>query len=155
MKTFKKIYHLLFDSIFLLLTLTLSACSLISACSKLPKGQSEVILTINDYQLKTEIADTIKKKSVGLMNRKSLPENNAMLFIFPVEQYLNFWMKNTYIPLSIAFIDKNGIILEIVDMKPLDISIIRSNYKALYALEVNQGWFKQHNIKEGMKIKEL
>ena len=76
-----------------------------------------------------------------------------MLFIFTHEQRLNFWMKNTYIPLSIAYISIDGKINEIYDMKPLDISITYpSNLPAKYALEVNQGWFARNNISKNCRI---
>jgi len=102
--------------------------------------------------LHAEIADTAELRETGLMNRKNLPANNAMLFVFESERMLNFWMKNTHIPLSIAFADTNGIIIEISDMKPLDLSLTSSKLPARYALEMNQGWFKQNNIARGCKI---
>jgi hypothetical protein len=137
----------------LLLVLGLAACNIIS--SKQPDtiaGKDRVTLNINGAELAVEIADTMDKKMTGLMNRKTLPENSGMLFVYPVELHLDFWMKNTYVPLSIAFIDKTGVITEIVDMKPLDLSIIRSTKPAMYAIEVNQGWFFKHNISPGTKI---
>ncbi len=101
----------------------------------------------------SEIADTPELREKGLMHRTSLAESDGMLFVFEKEIYLNFWMKNTQIPLDIAYIDKNGIINEIYNMKPLDVSIIYNSIKpAMYALEVNSGWFNRHKIKIGSKI---
>jgi len=146
----------MYDCVFFVLTFLLGFTGVLNAqSSKILKNQSDINLTIATYTVKAEIANTFKKKSVGLMNRKSLEENSGMLFVFPIAQHLNFWMHNTFIPLSIAFIDAKGVINEIVDMKPLDKTVIRSKYKAVYALEVNQGWFKKRNIKPGTKIKEL
>ena len=106
-----------------------------------------------EIHLKTEIADTDQKRAKGLMYRKELDTNSGMLFIFPQEEILSFWMKNTYIPLSVAFIDRQGKILEIRHMKPLNDSIIYSSKsKALYALEVNLGWFNKNSIKVGCRI---
>lgn len=116
---------------------------------------SITILNNNKKQIKlaVETADTEAKRRYGLMFRKSLDQNRGMLFVFPFEIMLDFWMKNTYIPLSIAYIDKNFIINEIYDMKPLDTSIkYPSKRAAKYALEVNQGWFKKHNITKGCRI---
>ena len=99
-----------------------------------------------------EIADTQRLREKGLMDRKNMPWNQGMLFVFETSQLQRFWMKNTSIPLSIAFIDKNGTINEIYDMKPLDTTITSSHLPARYALEVNQGWFLKNNITRGSRI---
>ena len=100
-----------------------------------------------------EIAASDAERTLGLMNRESLGANNGMLFIFSRDQYLNFWMKNTSIPLSIAYIDSKGIIREIQDMAPLDTSLTYpSRYPVRYALEVNKGWFTRNNIQPGNRI---
>ncbi len=100
-----------------------------------------------------EIADNDIDRAKGLMYRKSLPAGRGMLFVFGREQYLNFWMKNTYVPLSIAYIGKEGVIQEIYDMKPLDTSITYpSRYPARYALEVPEGWFRATRITPGCKV---
>ena len=106
-----------------------------------------------EVRLQIEIAETDQKRSQGLMHRRKLDTNSGMLFVFSQDQYMNFWMKNTYIPLSVAFIDKQGKILEILHMKPLDDTIIYSSKtKARYALEVNQGWFNKNSIDAGCKV---
>ena len=100
-----------------------------------------------------EIAASDAERTLGLMNRESLGANNGMLFIFSRDQYLNFWMKNTSIPLSIAYIDSKGIIREIQDMAPLDTTLTYpSRYPVRYALEVNKGWFMRNNIQPGNRI---
>jgi len=104
-------------------------------------------------KLNAEIADNDSEREKGLMFRKSMNENEGMLFVFEKEKNLNFWMKNTYIPLDIAYIDRNGIINEIYHMKPLDVSVTYNSIKpAMFALEVNLGWFSRHKIKTGSKI---
>jgi len=104
-------------------------------------------------RLNTEIAETPDEREKGLMFRKSLNEMEGMLFVFNKEKRLNFWMKNTFIPLDIAYIDKNGIINEIYHMKPLDVSLTYNSIKpAMFALEVNLDWFSRHKIKKGSKI---
>jgi uncharacterized membrane protein (UPF0127 family) len=86
------------------------------------------------------------------MYTESLPPDRGMLFVFQREDRLAFWMKNTPIPLDIAFIDAQGRILEIQEMKPLDTTVYHSRQPALYALEVNAGWFQKHGIKVGDKV---
>jgi uncharacterized protein len=104
-------------------------------------------------KLTAELADTESKKERGLMFRQSLPENSGMLFIFDPPAQAVFWMKNTRIPLSIAFIDNQGRILEIRSMKPFDETLIWSVSNAVaYALEVNEGWFDRHGIQMGTRI---
>jgi uncharacterized membrane protein (UPF0127 family) len=96
-----------------------------------------------------EIANNPIKRECGLMNRKSMGKNNGMLFKFPYSHQLSFWMKNTYIPLNIAYIDDNGKILQIEEMTPLSTRAIVSNNEVRYALEVNKGWFKENKVKVG------
>jgi uncharacterized protein len=104
-------------------------------------------------QLNVEIADNEPLMTKGLMHRKEMAQDRGMLFVFDREQILNFWMKNTFIPLSIAYIGKTGVINEIHDMKPLDISVTYpSVMPAQYALEVNRGWFAQNKITKGCRI---
>ena len=104
-------------------------------------------------KLSVEIADTNRERTLGLMFRRTLKQNSGMLFQFPYKKIMNFWMKDTYIPLSIAYISQNGIINEIYYMKPLDVSATYPSRKpAKYALEVNRGWFKKNNITPGSRI---
>ena len=102
--------------------------------------------------LSVEVADTDIKRRYGLMDRKDLPENRGMLFKFPYEQILSFWMSNTYIPLEIAFIDNEGKIFQIEKMIPMSTKPIKSIKKCKCALEVNNGWFKRNNIDIGEKL---
>lgn len=100
-----------------------------------------------------EIADTAQSRNRGLMYREKMDFNRGMLFVFENSRTRSFWMKNTYIPLDIAYINENGIINEIYTMKPLDYSITYNSIKpAMFALEVNAGWFKKNNISSGSKI---
>ena len=87
------------------------------------------------------------------MFRETLPEDQGMLFVFPYERVLSFWMRNTYIPLDIAFINSAGEIIDIQRMEPIDESKhYVSNAPALYALEVNGGWFERHQIEVGATV---
>jgi len=109
-------------------------------------------ITINDTKLFVEIAEGEYTRAIGLMYRQSMPDSCGMLFIFEEEEVLSFWMKNTYIPLSIAYIDYSGYIVSIKDMLPHDETGVSSDYPAIYALEMNKGWFDKNNIKVGDKI---
>lgn len=101
------------------------------------------------FSLTCELADSPEKRNKGLMYRKNLEKDGCMLFVFPEEEILYFWMKDTYIPLDIAFMDKEGKILAIKKMQPQDTTPVSSVHPAKYALEMNQNWFFENNIKEG------
>jgi len=129
-----------------------SACT--SAKSKLPI--KKLIITNSDGQkivVKAEIASTFDERKNGFMFRQTIPDGTGMLFIFEEEQILDFWMKNTPHPLSIAYIDKNGKIRDILDMTPYSLANVTSSSKVLYALEVPQGWYQKVNINVGDKLK--
>jgi uncharacterized protein len=104
-----------------------------------------------EVRVRVEIADNAFERARGLMYRTALAEDRGMLFIFEAEQKLSFWMKNTRIPLSIAFIDSEGRIVDIQDMRPLDDDPPHyvSAKPAQYALEVNQGFFEERGVKVG------
>jgi uncharacterized membrane protein (UPF0127 family) len=99
--------------------------------------------------LEAELARSEQERARGLMYRKSLEDGKGMLFIFDRDQVMSFWMKNTLVPLSIAFIASDGRILEIKDMEPLNLSTISSERSVRYALEVPQGWFSRAGIAIG------
>lgn len=107
--------------------------------------------------LQVEIADTPGERRKGLMNRKSLEKGRGMLFIFPKEQEQTFWMKNTYIPLDIIFIDANKTIVDIQQAEPQpnatesELKTYRSKKPSKYVIETNQGFTKQKGIEEGDK----
>jgi len=104
-------------------------------------------------QMKAEIARTDEERGKGLMFRKKLPDGEGMIFVFERDQQLSFWMLNTYIPLSIAFIASDGRIIEIKDMQPHDEDSVKSSRSVRYALEVPQGWFDRVNIKPGDRVR--
>lgn len=115
-------------------------------------GSESFELYVNDKTINVEIADTTEERAKGLMNRKHLDENHGMLFVFDRDQLMSFWMKNTYVPLSIAFISSDGIIREIYDMKPLSEKPVKSEYYTRYALELPRGNFSRLGIKPGDHI---
>ena len=135
---------------FLLLNAGFAACS--------PQKQKTTVLSIERensplVEINVEIARTDEERAKGLMYRKVLPDGEGMLFVFDRDQQLSFWMKNTIIPLSIAFIASDGYILEIKDMQPNDLNSIKSSRSVRYALEVPQGWFGRANVKAGDVVK--
>jgi uncharacterized membrane protein (UPF0127 family) len=117
----------------------------VAYAENLPK----IPLYIKEKEIRVEVARTPGERAVGLMDRRHLGKEEGMLFIFEEEGYHSFWMKNTLVPLSIAFIDKSGRIVRITDMKPLTLLSHSPPQPVLYALEMNQGWFSKNGIKVG------
>lgn len=108
-------------------------------------GEGEVAVDV-------EVADSAGERAVGLMNRESLPEDAGMIFVFPEEHAGGFWMKDTLVPLSIAFADADGRILRILDMEPCEADPCPSYDPGTEfegALEVNQGFFEEHGVEVG------
>lgn len=125
--------------------LTLSACAG-------PKGNPrlrEETLSVGSATMTAEIAKTPVEREKGLMFRKSLPDGRGMLFVFESDERLAFWMKNTLVPLSIAYIASDGTIREILDMEPGSLASVPSQHAVRYALEVPQGWFSRAGVRVG------
>ena len=109
-------------------------------------------IEINSIPILVEIADTDFLRNRGLMFRQHMPENSGMLFVFPGSDNRGFWMKNTLIPLSIAFINEGGHIINIENMEPNDLNSRYSSGPARYALEMNRGWFDKNSVRPGCKV---
>ncbi len=103
-------------------------------------------ITIGEHTLQAEVVSTFATRAQGLMYREELADDQGMLFVFADDQMRNFWMRNTRIPLSIAYLDADQRIINILDMEPFDESLYPSAAPARYALEVNQGWFEARGI---------
>ena len=103
-------------------------------------------------ELTVELARTAGERSRGLMDRQELPEDGGMLFIFSGDTEAGFWMKDTLIPLSIAFIAADGTILDVQEMEPLSEDVHRPPEPYRYALEVNQGWFEEQGFGTGDRV---
>ena len=114
-----------------------------------------VELSINGQKLTAEVAATPDQRATGLMNRFRLRPEQGMVFVFERAEPQAFWMKNTFIPLSIAFIAADGRILNIADMAPQDESLHWSRGAALHALEMRKGWFAERGIKPGDRVDGL
>lgn len=100
-------------------------------------------------EVEAELAIKEEERNYGFMYRKNIPDGTGMLFVFERDQVLSFWMKNTPHPLSIAYIDSNGVIEDILDMTPHSLSSVKSTRSVRYALEVPQGWFEKVNVNVG------
>ncbi|MGP1678613.1 MAG: DUF192 domain-containing protein [Burkholderiales bacterium] len=107
------------------------------------------------HVIHAEVAGTPATRSQGLMRRKAMAQGAGMLFLFDESATHCMWMKNTLIPLSVAFIDERGQIVNIADMQPLDETSHCASRPARYALEMNQGWFKKRGIVRGAVIQGL
>lgn len=113
------------------------------------------VLSIDGHKLSAEIAESEQQRQFGLMHRKALAKDSGMLFVFDSSNNVCFWMKDTLIPLSIAFINERGVITQIEDMQPEDTKYVCAKDKISYALEVNQGWFTRNKIEKGMSIEGI
>ena len=114
-----------------------------------------VFLQAGIHRIKAEVADSPQERSRGLMLRKSLQANSGMLFVFEDAALHCFWMKNTLIPLTIAFLDDDGTIVTLADMQPHDEASHCPAKPVRYALEMDQGWFKGKGIRNGDRIAGL
>jgi len=137
----------------------LTACFLAIALASSDFASGEdlptVQLSIKGHRLVAETATTTATRTTGLMHRFSLKPDHGMLFVFDVPQPLAFWMKNTFVPLSIAFIGADGRILNIEDMAPQTKATHPSRGLALYALEMKKGWFAERAIVAGDRVEGL
>jgi uncharacterized membrane protein (UPF0127 family) len=122
-----------------------------SALAELPA----VDLSAGMHRIRAEVADSMGGRMEGLMYRKSMPQNAGMVFVFDENDKHCMWMKNTLIPLSVAFIDQAGEIINIADMQPHSEQSHCAARPARYALEMNKGWFAERGIKPGAKLRGL
>lgn len=109
-------------------------------------------IRVGEASLTVELALTPEERTMGFMHRRDIPEGAGMLFVFPEARPLSFWMKNTHVPLSIAFIDSDGRVFQIEDMPPHSRQNVVSREPARYALEVPQGWFDKADIAPGDRL---
>ena len=104
------------------------------------------------HRIEAEVAANDQNRQLGLMNRREMPQQHGMLFVFPQANTHCMWMRNTLLPLSVAFIDGDGVIINIEDMQPQTEDNHCARKPARYALEMNRGWFAQRGIKPGAKL---
>ena len=111
-----------------------------------------ISLKIGDKLYEVEYAKTFDQRAQGLMFRKTLCEDCGMFFKFSSPKYAGMWMKNTFVPLDVAFIDRNGVITDIKPLTPHSLESVGSSKEVLYALEMNQGWFAGNGINVGDQV---
>lgn len=144
------------------LCLNTAAALLAAACATSAVAQTPQVrhfpttqLNIGIHLIKAEVAQTEAEREQGLMFREKMGDNEGMLFLFGAPAGVCMWMKNTLIPLSVAFMDEKGVIINIEEMKEQTLDSHCAKRGATYALEMNKGWFKQKNIKPGTRIDGL
>lgn len=137
----------------------LIALTALTACFAMPAAAQQAQmdlqrtpLSIGMYRIDTQLAVTPLQREVGLMFRKEMPQAEGMLFIFEQPEKQCFWMKNTILPLTAAFVADDGRIVNLADMKPQTETTHCSDEPVRYVLEMNQGWFAKKNFKKGEKI---
>lgn len=111
-----------------------------------------VQLSAGEHPLQVHVARSDEERAQGLMFRRDLPENEGMLFMCDDREVQSFWMKDTPLPLSIAFLDEDGTILKIADLEPHDLEGESSGHPVRFVLEVNQGWFEERGIGPGHRF---
>ena len=131
-----------------LLAVLIATSTLALADAKVPT----TTVRVGPHPLKVEVVATDETRSRGLMHREKLGQDDGMLFIFDEPAYHSMWMKNTLIPLSVAFVDAQGVILNILDMEPQTLDAHQSAGPSIYAIEVNKGWFAAKKVKAGDKV---
>lgn len=109
-------------------------------------------LTAGFHRIEAEVAANDQNRQLGLMNRKSMAPQRGMLFVFPQANTHCMWMRNTLLPLSVAFLDEDGVIINIEDMLPQTENNHCARRPARYALEMNLGWFAQRGLKPGARL---
>jgi hypothetical protein len=120
---------------------------------ELNAGLPTTRLAIGGLTLTLEVATKPKEHSIGLMNRRNMAENEGMLFVFDPPRMVHFWMKNTYIPLSAAFVAPDGTVVKMTDMEPLSEKTHSPDVPVKYVIEVNRGWFKKAGLRVGDAVK--
>jgi len=144
-------FSLSFQKPRLIRTLVLAVLALAVSCSAGPAPTVRT-LHLGAAAFHTEVVDTPEAREHGLMGRTDLTDESAMIFVFPDEQTRIFWMKDTPTALSIAYVNKQGVIKEILDMEPYSLAAVPSRYAVPYAVEVKQGAFDRRGVKVGDTI---
>jgi uncharacterized membrane protein (UPF0127 family) len=149
------IYRLIPAMRFLLKTLLVHGAAAVTLAAGVAHAQASlpvIPLTAGMYAIQAEVAATPASREQGLMFRKSMPANAGMLFVFEEKAGHCFWMRNTDLPLSIAFLADDGTIINIEDMAPQTDDNHCPKAATRYALEMNKGWFAQKGLKAGAKL---
>lgn len=127
--------------------------ALLLGCAGAKADTREIV--VDGKAVTVEVADEPVERNLGLMYRDALPADRGMLFVYPDAKERSFWMKDTKVPLTIAYLDADGAIVHLADMRPLDTRSVPSVKPAMYALEMNQGWFGKNDVQVGDKVTGL
>jgi uncharacterized protein len=129
------------------------AAAAVPVCAQEPQTNlPRVTLSAGMHQIDAQVAQTIEQRTTGLMHRKEMPQHEGMLFVFDRPTIQCFWMKDTLLPLSVAFIADDGTVVNLAEMKPLALDSHCSDKPVRFVLEMNQGWFARKGLKPGTKL---
>jgi hypothetical protein len=134
------------------LLLVTAAASTASAQDTPQTSLQRTRLSVGMHQIEAQIAATLEQRQIGLMHRKDMPQHEGMIFVFEQAAQQCFWMKNTLLPLTAAFVADDGTIVNLADMKPQTLDAHCSTQPVRYVLEMNQGWFTKKGIKAGTQL---
>jgi len=124
-----------------------------ASAQEIPQRLEQIRLNAGIHLINAELATTPQQREIGLMMRQSMPANDGMLFVFEQPGQQCFWMKNTLIPLSVAFIADDGSVVNVDEMAPMTENSHCSTKPVRFVLEMNQGWFSKRGIKPGFKLR--
>lgn len=139
-----------FKCIFVSVALAVSGIALAQESPQL--NLQRIKLSAGMHRIDTQVAATPEQRQTGLMWRKEMPQHEGMLFVFEQPSQQCFWMKNTLLPLTAAFVDNDGTVVNLADMKPQTTDPHCSAKPVRYVLEMNKGWFAKKGIKAGYKL---
>ena len=125
----------------------------VASAQDAPQKLAQVRLNAGIHNINAELASTPQQREIGLMFRSVMPANDGMLFVFEQPSQQCFWMKNTLIPLSIAFVGDDGSVVNIDDMKPQTLDSHCSARPVRFVLDMNEGWFAKRGIKAGSRLR--
>ncbi len=135
------------------LTLFLACLAFAAVAQDTPQTQlPRIKLQAGMYQIDTQVAQTPEQRSIGLMHRTEMPQHEGMLFVFEQPSTQCFWMKNTLLPLTAAFVADDGTIVNLADMKPQTTDSHCSSKPVRFVLEMHQGWFAKRGLKAGSRL---
>jgi uncharacterized membrane protein (UPF0127 family) len=136
----------------LVCTLALTTASAVVPAQDAAQRLPAINLSAGMHNIRAEVAQTSLQRQIGLMHRSEMPAHEGMLFVFDEPDVQCFWMKNTLLPLSTAFLADDGTVVNIEDMAPQTLASHCSGKPVRYVLEMNQGWFAKRSIKPGFRI---
>ena len=135
-----------------ILLAAVAAVSTLAAAQDGPQKLPAITLNAGIHNIRAEVAQTAEERATGLMFRQTMPAQDGMLFVFEQPATQCFWMKNTLLPLSVAFVADDGTIVNLDDMKPQTLDSHCSTKPVRFVLEMNQGWFAKRGLKAGAKL---